>query len=224
MNKKKQSITKIDRVNHIYTELRDRICSLIYPPGTILKETDLSKDFDVSRTPIRQALQQLQFEGLVETKKAIGTVVSGFEFKDLEDAFSVRIEILEIIARLSNRAYTIDDISDMEMLIGEVEKLNGTKNIHAYYAICNKLNEILSRVIDNKAMQNICESLYYQTARCWFHLVEDLWEKNIVTLRDEIREEAKSMRLSDVKGVMMVRRNYILIFNSYMKKIRNNRL
>ena len=46
-----------------------------YAPGAALSEVRLAELFDVSRTPVREALKQLQVEGLVEIRPKVGTFV-----------------------------------------------------------------------------------------------------------------------------------------------------
>src|SRR5690554_3961959 len=77
-------------VEHIYLELRERIAVLTYPPGTALSETKLAEEFGVSRTPIRQVLQHLEFDGLVEAKHGIGTIVSAIDFMYLQQVYALR--------------------------------------------------------------------------------------------------------------------------------------
>jgi DNA-binding GntR family transcriptional regulator len=71
----------------MYKEIRDRICLLTYPPGTVLREADFANEFGVSRTPVRQVLQRLQFEGLVEAKNGVGTIVTGVQLSTFKDAY-----------------------------------------------------------------------------------------------------------------------------------------
>src|SRR5262249_7437938 len=56
----------------IYETMRQRIAIRHYPPGAWLKEQEIAAEFGVSRTPVRQALQQLETEGLVEIKNGVG--------------------------------------------------------------------------------------------------------------------------------------------------------
>lgn len=55
--------------------IRERICTDDPTAETVLFETELSREFQVSRTPIRQVLQRLAYEQLVRTVSGVGTVV-----------------------------------------------------------------------------------------------------------------------------------------------------
>ncbi|MEA3422623.1 MAG: GntR family transcriptional regulator, partial [Bacillota bacterium] len=57
----------------IYNELKRRIIELEYEPGSAINEKDLVNEFQVSRTPIREALLRLSQIGLVEMRPRVGT-------------------------------------------------------------------------------------------------------------------------------------------------------
>ena len=66
----------------IFNRIRDDILSGNYTPGEELKEATLGKQLGVSRTPVREALRQLDLEGLVEIAPNRGAKVIGISRKD----------------------------------------------------------------------------------------------------------------------------------------------
>lgn len=73
--------------------------------GTHLKETGISKELGVSRGPIREAIAQLEHEGLVITPSNGRTVVAGFSDVDIENLYNTRILIEKYaISQLTNEA------------------------------------------------------------------------------------------------------------------------
>jgi len=82
---------------HIYAVLFDGIVLGEYPPNMRLKEEDLAQQFDVSRTPIRVTLRQLEQDGLVEIMPKRGARVVGFSVDDVEEVYDIR-KSLEIQA------------------------------------------------------------------------------------------------------------------------------
>lgn len=79
----------------IYRELKDNIQSARLKPGEAIREVDLCERFNVSRTPVREALQRLQHEGLVETQGVKGLVVATLTRHDIEEIYQLRL-ILEV--------------------------------------------------------------------------------------------------------------------------------
>jgi DNA-binding GntR family transcriptional regulator len=77
--------------------LRDAIVSGEIKPGQSLVETDLAGQLGVSRAPLREALQTLSREGLIETIAYKGTIVRHLSKRDIEELYSLR-SALEIFA------------------------------------------------------------------------------------------------------------------------------
>lgn len=81
---------------HVTAQLRRLIIEGELAPQTHLVESQLSETFDVSRGPIRDALRQLEAEGLVQSRRR-GVFVVGLSTDDIEELYSLR-EVLELKA------------------------------------------------------------------------------------------------------------------------------
>lgn len=80
------------------TELvRERILKGTYQIGEKIKESQIADEFDVSRTPIREAFKNLENEGLIDYIPNRGCFAKGFTKQDIEDIYSIRKE-LEVLA------------------------------------------------------------------------------------------------------------------------------
>ena len=96
--------------------IRDRIIHLFYRPGDPLNEMKLAEEFQVSRTPIREALHRLASEGLVTIVTNLGARVSDINLRDFRELIELRIILERGAARLLARNTTEDDIRSMEQL------------------------------------------------------------------------------------------------------------
>jgi DNA-binding GntR family transcriptional regulator len=74
-----------------YTLLRESIASLQLKPGVSVSENGLAEQLGMSRSPIRQALKQLEHDGLVVTLPQRGTMITKLHEKDSRDAVAMRI-------------------------------------------------------------------------------------------------------------------------------------
>lgn len=83
--------------HRIFQDLRDEIISCELPPGAEIRENELAQHFGVSKSPIRDALQKLEFEGLVEISPRRGHRVAPISVSDAEDILEMRT-ILEAAA------------------------------------------------------------------------------------------------------------------------------
>ncbi len=88
----------------VYDDLKRRIITNILKPGDPLNEGILSKELKISTTPVREALQKLDNEGLIENIPGKGAFVSRFSFQDIRELFEIR-EILEceMIRRVASK-------------------------------------------------------------------------------------------------------------------------
>lgn len=78
----------------VYEKLKEGIINGSLAPGLPINENDFARDLDVSKTPVRESLRQLEREGLVVNIPGRGSTVSHITFKDIRDIFESR-EIIE---------------------------------------------------------------------------------------------------------------------------------
>lgn len=88
--------------------LADRIVHGILQPGEALDETGLASEFGVSRTPIREALRQLETVGLAASRPHRGAIVAALTPAELDDAFVVMAEMEALCARLCAAAMSLE--------------------------------------------------------------------------------------------------------------------
>src|ERR1700683_2497866 len=79
-------VSKSDMVTDV---LRDLITGGLLSPGTPLRQRDLAEQFDVSYTPVREALRRLESEGLVATDVHRGATVARTESEGLEENYRI---------------------------------------------------------------------------------------------------------------------------------------
>jgi DNA-binding GntR family transcriptional regulator len=98
-------------VDRLAANLQARVLSGELPSGTRLRQEALAEEFGVSRTPVREALRQLQSTGLVELLPNRGAIVRGPSARDIREAYEVRAELEGLAAELA-----AERISDRDLL------------------------------------------------------------------------------------------------------------
>ena len=83
-------------------------------PGTVLRQEQLSERFNVSRTPIREALRRLAALGLVSFVPNRGVRVRTLSQAELREAFLVRAELESLATELATPKMTDDDLAELE--------------------------------------------------------------------------------------------------------------
>lgn len=91
----RQSDYKKNISYQVYLSLKDKIMTIEYKPGDILKEVEISEKFKLSRTPIRAAIQELKNEGFIEFNNR--NIVTPMSLNDYIKIFQIR-ENLELLS------------------------------------------------------------------------------------------------------------------------------
>ena len=113
----------------VYETLKKRIISHSLHPGEPLNESVLSKELKISKTPIREAFQQLEKEGFIENVPGRGAFVSRISIQDIRELFEIR-EILEceVIRRVASKGDLNRQRLEAISKKFESSKTNGNKN------------------------------------------------------------------------------------------------
>lgn len=198
------------RFQSIYNEIRERICLLRYPPGMALSEGALAVEFGVSRTPIRRVLNRLEFEGLVESRHGVGTIVTTVDLETLSEVYALRMKLAELIGELSPVPPSDEVIAALEDLLKRCTALRTHRDPDEFSRINMEAQHELARLIGNRALHEVTIRLYNRTARIWLQLVPEMdWEQEVDVFGDELRELIRAMRAGDVRAAGYVRRNHI---------------
>lgn len=84
-----------------YRSIKEKIIECEYAPGTILNETQLCQELDISRTPVRESISRLESENFVKILPKKGILVTDISFNDVIQVFQTRIEIEPVALKLA---------------------------------------------------------------------------------------------------------------------------
>lgn len=191
-----------------YEILRTDIMDLKLKPGSILYEAKLSREMDISRTPIRLALQQLVAEGLVEIKsgKKNYFYVDDLSVSTFRDIYQLRTVLECLSVELASLNKTPEDISNLKAIIEEQEyllendftvkdSLDIDKRFHNQIALISR-NSMLAEKIDKLL------DLYYRYN--FFALSTNNRFKQAASEHIQLLEVIETGNLESVKNLMNV--------------------
>ena len=209
----------MERFKRIYTELRDRICTNRYRPGTVLNETELAAEFGVSRTPIRRVLQKLNHDGLVSTRNGVGSLVTDVDTRTFEDLYRLRMKLAAIIGELSPTVDPGSHIPAFERLLEQARKLGPLADYEAIGKLNVAVVNALQELIESEPLKEITLLMYFRTARIWHKNIPKLdWAEEVALVNAEISEILRALHMGDVAGVGFVRRNFIAMAFARVKR------
>lgn len=139
----------------VYLFLKDEIARGNLKPGERIKEKEIAKQFDISRTPIREALLQLEAEGFVKFLPRRGIIVRELTVKEITDVWQT-IGVLEggaaalAAARMNKR-----DLSTLEGLTKKMEKALDEEDYDEYNRLNLRFHETFLKKCGNEQLYEI---------------------------------------------------------------------
>jgi DNA-binding GntR family transcriptional regulator len=127
--------SKITRAEELRLQIADEIVRGALRPGSPLDETDIARRFNVSRTPVREALRQLAASGLVEARAHRGAVVAQPSIERLTGMFEAMAELEALCAGLAAERMTAADRHALEAVHEELRMLSYTGNPDRFHEV-----------------------------------------------------------------------------------------
>ena len=165
----------------VFRILRDGILTGKYKEGDELREVTIGKELGVSRTPVREALRQLELEGLVTIVPNKGTYVNGISAEDVRDIYMIRIRLEGLAARLAAKRVSQEQIDEMEemLLLSEFYRKKGMTEQLAQ--LDGKFHVILYEACGSRMLKHLLTDFhrYVEMARKRSIRTENRAEKSI---------------------------------------------
>lgn len=114
---------KPNKVQLAYNEILQKILTNEYPPGSSLSERDISESLNISRTPVKDALNRLAFEGYIELSPERGPIVTKIGLTDILELYETR-EALECASvKLAAERCTPALLEEMRQQIAQQQQI-----------------------------------------------------------------------------------------------------
>jgi len=102
--------------------IRARIVAGAYPPGTRIRQEDVAAEYGASRVPVREAIRQLEYEGLITVVPNSGAWVSRLTLAECEEVYQMRERLEPLLLRYSAPALAPDDLSQLAELAQRISE------------------------------------------------------------------------------------------------------
>lgn len=146
-------------------EVREKILRGDYSEGAPLRQDALAADLGVSRIPVREALRQLEAEGLVTFSPHVGAVVSSLSLRDIKELFEVRALIEADLLRRAVPLIGKEDLDRAEEVLGEYEVALKHGDVGAWGALNWQFHSTLYAPADQPLTMGIVQNLHNQSDR-----------------------------------------------------------
>lgn len=197
-------------VEEIYRTVRERICLLDLEPGSRLTEESLAIEFGVSRTPIRQVLDRLEFERLVVQRAGSGASVATVDMKSIRDVWALRLKVAELVGDFVRLPAPQSVIDELRAIQTELEDIRGTRSLRDLGALYNRYHETVLTVFSNETLRWIHDLLYHQTARVWLQFLPEMdLDAEIDLMMEEVEQTIDAMGESSGAWLAEIRHKHM---------------
>lgn len=155
----------------VFSRIREDILNGVYKENDELKEMAIGAELGVSRTPVREALRQLELEGLVKIIPNKGAYVIGISSKDLKDIYEIRARLEGLCARWAAKNATREDIIRLDEISDLTEFQYEKKKFDKVLELDNEFHEMLYQMADSKML--------YRTLSDFHHYLEIIRKKTL---------------------------------------------
>ena len=200
-----------------YAQIRDRIITLQLAPGTLLHEAALMEEFDLGRTPIREALQRLACEGLVVIRPRRGTFVANLGITDLQQIFELRQVLEGYATALAAERATEADLAAMDKTLEALNKARRREDPHALIEIDRAFHRALAQSAHNRFLEDTLSRMYNLNLRLWYLALD-----KIGSMRETVEQHravVEAIRRRDAGQAQAIVQKHISDFQARIKAI-----
>jgi DNA-binding GntR family transcriptional regulator len=204
----------------VYDSLKRRIITNALKPGDPLNEGILSKEFKISKTPVREALQQLEKKGLVENIPGKGAFVSRFSFQDVRELFEIR-EILEceVIKRVASKG-------DLNLAEAQASRdkfaasdAKGGRTGKSYFSAGDQIHSFIFAAYGNRKLIREYQGLQEQVVRITLHFFNQNRQERAAESFKEHLEIIDALIARDPVRAEKAIRNHLRNSLEYLKSV-----
>ena len=156
----------------VVNAIRAKIMNHQIRPGERIVELELAQEFHTSRGPIREALRQLEIEGLVEYTRNVGCSVRNFSLMDSYEVYLLRTNYETVSIRLLNGKVPEETIHKMEIILEEMKNIPADE-FDRVFEYDNQFHEQLVLMSRLPRLEKAWKELYYSNLLAGYNLVTD---------------------------------------------------
>ena len=162
----KPSLESGSLAGQAYRLLEEALVTLKLAPGELIAEKDLVDRAGIGRTPVREAIQKLSAEGLLQVLPRKGMMVTPLRRSDLTRIIEAR-RVLErlMVIKAAERA-TPDQRQALRLLAQHLLAADG--DLESFFRLDQRLDEILESACDNRFLVNALAATHSQCRRLWY--------------------------------------------------------
>ena len=204
----KSYLRKLSAGDRSYYETKQKILEGVLAPGQPIVEEDLASELEISRTPLRSGLQQLEFENLVVRKSNGRLIVAPVSIQEVKEVFKVRGRLEEIAVEEATDNATEEDIKNLSNIVYMIKRANKSGEIDDILYYGSQFHNYIYDLSGNQTVSNILAQLNDHIHR-YRRLVPKKHMEKLNVEEDEHEVILEYMTKKDKKGAQQAIRRHI---------------
>ena len=143
----------------VYRVLKESIVKGFLEPGTKLLENRIAEEMQVSRTPVREAMQKLVAEGFVKTTPNQTMVVTEVSPEDVKEVLQIRGVLEGLAARIAAKKINRREIDELENVVAQMSLYVSKENLSSYCKVDDEFHDLILNICGNKWIIQIRDNL-----------------------------------------------------------------
>ncbi len=197
-----------------YQWLKKKIITLEYAMGSHLVENDLCRELGMGRTPVREAVQQLASEGLVNILPRKGCFVSNINLWEFENLLDARIMLETHVVRRLAGIINSEQIAMLRALFDDVPALIKRRDIDALLTIEREFHQGLVTLLDNPYLDAIAENVYDLVTRTWYLSFRRRSQDDLASTLQENIDILEKLEQNDADAAEEAVREHVVSFKN----------
>lgn len=147
--------TRVLLKERAYEELKKLILDETFPPGTFLSERQLSETLQMSKTPIRAALERLEMDGFVSVAPQQGILVRELSIDEVVDLFDIRRVLESFVVRQLAGRLTREQVRHLEENLKAQKRFANKEDLANYTRLDADFHRMLCKFHGNKEIEKV---------------------------------------------------------------------
>ena len=161
MDKLQSNKAPVGLSSRVYHQIRAEILKGAFIPGESVTEMGLAAQCGVSRTPVREALRQLELEGLVQLIPNKGAIILGIRPEDICDIYQIRSMLEGSVAERAAQRASEEDVRRLTEILDLTEFYITRQNIEQLQAMDGQFHQLIYEMSGSRMFKRVLKDLHY---------------------------------------------------------------
>ena len=178
-----------------YEAIKRRIIDLTYKPGSYLNEAMIGDDLEFGKTPVRQAIDQLRLEGMLDVMPRKGLIVRPISYEEIRQIADVRLVLESYCAELAAERISAKEIQELEDVLVDAKTAAAAHDTALLMELDRRFHNLISAAANNPVLGSQLSGLHDRSLRFWFITLSK--PKHVSQILKEHREIVESLKAHD---------------------------